>query len=231
MITADLAGSDLKCLLVPEDEPAKSIAITPQVLAGQALDLTVRRQRRDGKILDLEVHAVPLAVDDRVRGSYTIYKDISEQIKASEAERKHGELLNQLVTELQLRTGRCLSERNGRFAGVSAEPPRSLCRGRAVSAESFCPKSFPEPCTSFAHRGTWWKPHLSGVIPALSEGLFSPDACWGLRRGQPHWSEPAAASIELRHLAEPSSAYCLCVPMVGHGDMLGILHLEFARCS
>ena len=66
--------------------------------------MTVRRRLRDGRYLDLDVHAIPLAVDGRVRGSYTIYEDISEQIKASEAERKHAEVLNQLVTELQLRT-------------------------------------------------------------------------------------------------------------------------------
>jgi PAS domain S-box-containing protein len=100
----DLAGSDLGCLLLPENEPAKFTRLTPRVLAGQALHTTVRRQRRDGKILDLELHAVPLVVNDRVRGAYAIYRDISEEIKASEVERKHAELLGQLVTELQLRT-------------------------------------------------------------------------------------------------------------------------------
>jgi PAS domain S-box-containing protein len=100
----DLAGSDLGCLLLPEKAPAESIQLIPQVPAGQALHTNVRRQRRDGKILDLEVHAVPVVVDGHVRGAYTIYRDISEQIKASEVERKQAELLRQLVTELQLRT-------------------------------------------------------------------------------------------------------------------------------
>jgi len=50
------------------------------------------------------VHALPLAVDGRVRGSYTIYKDISEHIRASQAERKHAEVLNQLLNELKRRT-------------------------------------------------------------------------------------------------------------------------------
>ena len=75
-----------------------------RVLAGETLHTTARRRRKDGHILDLEVHAVPFAVDGRVRGSYSIYKDISEQIRAAQAERKHAEVLNQLVTELQLRT-------------------------------------------------------------------------------------------------------------------------------
>ena len=62
---------------------------------------------------------------------------------------------------------------------------------------------------------------------SISEPLFSPDACWGLRRGQPQWSE-RAGGINCSHLAEGSTHKCLCVPMVGQGDTLGILHLEFA---
>ena len=91
-------------------------------------------------ILDLEVHAVPLAVDGRVRGSYTIYKDISEQIRASEAERKHAEVLSQLVTELQLRTQQMTSvERDGRLARVSAEPPRKPAAVVAQSVQKLLP--------------------------------------------------------------------------------------------
>jgi diguanylate cyclase (GGDEF)-like protein len=66
-------------------------------------------------------------------------------------------------------------------------------------------------------------------MPAFSEALFSPDTCWGLRRGQPHWSEPAGGSVHCGHVAEASPNHCLCVPMVGQGETLGILHLEYAR--
>ena len=61
----------------------------------------------------------------------------------------------------------------------------------------------------------------------VSAPLFSPESCWGLRRGQPQWSE-RAGGISCSHLAEGSTNKCLCVPMVGQGDTLGILHLEFA---
>jgi PAS domain S-box-containing protein len=44
---------------------------------------SIRRRRKDGTILHLELHTVP--VDrGRTRGSYTIYKDISVQVKSEE---------------------------------------------------------------------------------------------------------------------------------------------------
>ena len=62
---------------------------------------------------------------------------------------------------------------------------------------------------------------------SISEAAFSPDECWSLRRGQPHWS-PLAEGIHCTHISASVTLKCLCVPMVGHGDTLGVLHLEFA---
>jgi hypothetical protein len=48
--------------------------------------------------------ASPLVEDNEVRGAYLIYQDVSGQIRATEAQRKHAESLDQLVKELELRT-------------------------------------------------------------------------------------------------------------------------------
>ena len=40
---------------------------------------TVRQRRKDGHILDLALHGVPLLLNGEVRGAYLIYEDISEQ--------------------------------------------------------------------------------------------------------------------------------------------------------
>jgi PAS domain S-box-containing protein len=101
---AELAGRSLGTVFMADDLPADFEASVRRVIAGEARHMTVRRRRKDGRVLDLEVHALPLAVDGRVRGSYTIYKDISEHIRASQAERKHAEVLNQLLNELKRRT-------------------------------------------------------------------------------------------------------------------------------
>ena len=60
---------------------------------------------------------------------------------------------------------------------------------------------------------------------------FPPDACWSLRRGQPHWSESSGGGIACQHLTKNSNADCLCVPMVAQGNTIGILHLEFENAA
>ena len=60
----------------------------------------MQRRRKDGKVLDLDLHAVPLMVNGVQRGSFGIYNDISDQVRASQAEREHAESLSRMVTEL-----------------------------------------------------------------------------------------------------------------------------------
>ena len=80
--------------------PLESSAVSAQVHAGRPFHGTVQRRRHDGKILDLDLHAVPLMVNGVRQGALGIYTDISEQIKASRAEREHAESLSRIVTEL-----------------------------------------------------------------------------------------------------------------------------------
>ncbi len=80
--------------------PTESATVSAEIHAGRAFHGTVQRRRRDGKVLDLDLHAVPLMVDGVRKGALGIYTDISEQIKASQAERQHAESLKQLVAEL-----------------------------------------------------------------------------------------------------------------------------------
>ena len=80
--------------------PKESAAVSRQVHAGRAFHGTVQRRRQDGKVLDLDLHAVPLMVNGVRQGALGIYTDISEQVRASQAERQHAESLSRLVTEL-----------------------------------------------------------------------------------------------------------------------------------
>ena len=60
----------------------------------------MQRRRQDGKVLDLDLHAVPLMVNGVQRGCLGIYNDISDQVRASQTEREHAESLSRMVTEL-----------------------------------------------------------------------------------------------------------------------------------
>lgn len=80
--------------------PEESAVVSAQITKGRAFHGTVQRRRQDGKVLDLDLHAVPLMVNGVQRGAIGIYTDISEQIKASQAEREHAEALRRMVTQL-----------------------------------------------------------------------------------------------------------------------------------
>jgi len=221
----ELVGSDLSRIFVP-DSATESTPSIDKVLAGETLHTTARRRRKDGHVLDLEVHAVPLAVEGRVHGSYTIYKDISEQIRASQAERKHAEVLSQLVTELQLRTKQMtlLSEMGDLLecCGTTQE----ACAVVAQSVQKLLPEALAGTLYLFKSSRNQVEAAVRWGSTCVSEALFAPEACWSLRRGQPHWNE--RGGVNCSHVRQGATLKCLCVPMVGQGDTLGVLYLEFA---
>ncbi len=100
----ELASIDVGGIGIPDDEGTDSAQLIPQIFAGSAVHRTVRQRRKDGKILDLALHGVPLLLNKEVRGAYLIYEDISEQLRANEQQRQHAESLDRLVKELELRT-------------------------------------------------------------------------------------------------------------------------------
>ena len=67
-------------------------AVSAQVLAGKAFHGIVQRLRKDGKILDLDLHAVPLMVTVSSRGrlaSITTFRGKSGQPGSSVSRRRH----------------------------------------------------------------------------------------------------------------------------------------------
>jgi diguanylate cyclase (GGDEF)-like protein/PAS domain S-box-containing protein len=199
----------------------------PDALSGETSHLTVRQKRRDGKTLDLALHAVPLKVQGRVRGVYAIYQDISEQVRAAEAERKHAESQMRLVEELGLRAQQLtlLNDMGSHLQGCATVQEAS-----AIIAPS-ARRLFPD-----ALFGALYLPKLSAKTletamhfgaDALSEKSFRLDACAGLRRGQPNWNDLRDPKVTCFHLQADPSRRCLCVPITGQEATFGVFHLEF----
>lgn len=61
--------------------------------------------------------------------------------------------------------------------------------------------------------------------------IFSPEACCGLRSGQPRWRLPGASETDCSHFVGQTPEHYLCIPMAAHGDTLGVLHLRCADPS
>jgi diguanylate cyclase (GGDEF)-like protein/PAS domain S-box-containing protein len=223
----ELASIDIGSMGIPDDEVTDSAQLIPQIFAGNALHQTVRQRRKDGQILDLALHGVPLLLNSEVRGAYLIYEDVSKQIRANEAQRQHADSLNRLVKELKLHTEQITTlNEMGSLLECSGTVPEA-CTVVARSLQQLFPDAPSGALYLFKSSRNLLEAALRwGTVGCASEPTFSSDACWSLRRGQPHWSE-RPAGIPCQHLAQRSTADCLCVPMVAQGNTVGVLHLEF----
>jgi len=56
------------------------------------------------------------------------------------------------------------------------------------------------------------------------EMVFAPDECWALRRGRAHGLAEIQSGFQCRHVEGQKTAY-LCVPLVAHGEAIGIFHV------
>jgi diguanylate cyclase (GGDEF)-like protein/PAS domain S-box-containing protein len=223
----DLASIDIRRMGIPGDEDANSMQLIPQIFAGNAVHKTVRQRRKDERILDLALHGVPLLVSGEVRGAYLIYEDVSEQTRASEAQRQHAESLDRLVEELELRTKQMTSLNEMGSLLASSGTIQEACIVVANSVQ----KLFPEAPSGALYLIRSSRDLVEAAIRwGKSDALaptFPPHACWSLRRGQPHWCGPSTSGISCQHLTMGSAAESLCVPMIAPENTIGVLHLEF----
>ncbi|HKP60905.1 MAG TPA: diguanylate cyclase [Polyangiales bacterium] len=58
--------------------------------------------------------------------------------------------------------------------------------------------------------------------------IFGADDCWALRLGRPHGFDPTTVRTACKHLSEPLPVASLCLPLLAHGEVLGILHIASA---
>jgi len=222
-----LIGTDLDSLISPIDASLRGGQFRAQLASGRPVHASTRCLRKDGTRIDVELSAVSLVQAGVVRGAYTIYKDISDQVRVTEQAKEHAASLKRLVEELQMQTNQMtlLSE-----MGDLLQCCATIEEAYSVISQSV-KKVFPAPTCGMLYAFKSSRNALESVAlwgeSRSSELVFAPDKCWALRRGRPHWSDPVAQSIPCAHLTNPAEATYLCVPMVGQGDTVGILYLEF----
>jgi diguanylate cyclase (GGDEF)-like protein len=67
-------------------------------------------------------------------------------------------------------------------------------------------------------RASWGEP-MRGL-------RFTPNECWALRRGRPHFS--GLAGPRCAHLSASPDQRCLCVPLVGQSEAIGVIHFALS---
>ena len=225
----EVVGNRLDQLICPSGSVAEDCKLSAPSRPGESVHKAVRRVRKDGKVLDVELHEVAINLESRQSGEYVIFRDISEEVKSAVEAEEHAKSLNNLVTELQLRTMQmsllndmggllqCCGNMDEAFAVVaqSARKLFSASTGGTVFV-------FGQSREALEAAATWGEGFAS-------ESFISPADCWALRRGQPYWSEQPGDGLICPHLKNPVAASYLCVPMAAQGETLGILHVQYNR--
>ncbi len=82
---SDIVGKPEDGLLADGRLLAEARGISRETLGGTPVSLVTQRKRKDGMLVDVELHGVPLVVNGQVVGSLGIYQDISVRKRAEEA--------------------------------------------------------------------------------------------------------------------------------------------------
>ena len=61
---------------------------------------------------------------------------------------------------------------------------------------------------------------------STTEQVFSPQDCWGLRRGKPYGGMGSGSPLRCSHVHESARDEYLCVPLIAQGETLGLLYIE-----
>jgi len=57
--------------------------------------------------------------------------------------------------------------------------------------------------------------------------ILDPDDCWALRRNKPHGMASDESDLICKHVETENGKSYLCLPMVAHGEIMGLLHVRY----
>ena len=93
---SEILGAELDSLLAPGDSRTEAVALTRRSTSGNVVREKARRLRSDGSLVDVQILGVPISVDGKLVGSFGMYEDISERMRAEKAQREAEERFRSL---------------------------------------------------------------------------------------------------------------------------------------
>ncbi len=87
----EVVGSNLDDLITTPTVLAEAQFYTQRALNGESVYATGKRRTKDGHLIDVEIHGVPVMVENQMIGIYALYNDISQRVQTEEALRESEE--------------------------------------------------------------------------------------------------------------------------------------------
>ena len=217
-------------LVIPEDWNGIKEILAATIRDSKPYVLDFRILCRDGS--QRSVQCAGDVVCDPQNGKPTKLQgtvhDITDRKRAEAQIEAANENLGRHVRELQERSKELLllSEMGGLLQSCNAMDEAYVAI--AGSAEPLFPNWVGALYMISASRNvveavTQWGP------PVWGERVFAPSECWALRRGRLNWFNIKENSMRCHHADAPQVTESLCVPLMAHGEALGVLHLQPKR--
>ena len=228
----DLAGTDSFREIHPEDRERVKRVFRETVESGVGQRTQYRFLLPDGSIRTIESQGDVIKDGaGKVARVVVVARDITERKKSEQALEESNRQLRATVLELERRDRENVAL--GKL-GDMLEMCKSAEESRDVLGQ-FVDKLFPGTSGNLylLNSGndlleavvTW------GEAGPAGDPVIGKDDCWALRRGQLHVVEDARSKLNCQHLIVPPSGAYLCAPIMGQGEVLGMLHVQFGAAQ
>jgi diguanylate cyclase (GGDEF)-like protein/PAS domain S-box-containing protein len=221
----EISGHGWIAALHPDDRSHTAAFWSAATEAGAPSETEFRLRRHDGEYRHVALRAVPVVdADGSIREWIGLAVDITER-----------KLCEEEVSRLRAQSGQATA--------ASEQRERRTALVDELNATLHACNSLEEAYALLGTTAIRLFPQMNGGL-ALSDRTsqletvaqwggnrlmvpeFVLDDCWGLRRGQLHiLDEPGKGAACLHFTATPEGT-SLCLPLVVHGDTLGLLHLD-----
>lgn len=187
--------------------------------------LTVQGLHRDGREIPVEVSLNHLK-DTRDIHVIAMVRDVTRKREAALALQRQNEELQARALDLERRETevRRISEMSDMLQSCDSEQEAFAIFAR-YSAQLFPGDTGLLYLTSASRnimelRSEWGTP----AVPPPA--FFAPSECWAMRRGRMHVAAGEGVRVECQHVNAGSEGVHLCMPLVAHGETMGVIHLH-----
>lgn len=206
-------------LLLPPGRESEVRQLWERIQQGEHLiHVETVRRRKDGQDIDVFLTVSPLRDEQgRVQGVSTFSRDITAAKRTEHA-------LQRLVRTLQQRDREMRLIHNLNDALQTCQSHEEAYRLISLSASELFVKTS-GTLALLNSSGQFLETVARWGEDARSQPLFALEDCWALRSGHPYVVTHRHERLLCRHFASAPGGGYLCLPLVVHGEVQGLLHL------